>query len=123
MADLEIKGKKIAAIIAIDVSEDTDINPEDNYDFGNEKENEAYLARFKSGDLFMGQIRVIAYALGIKGVDYLGGCHLKSNNAYDSNPFNESVNETLLSYSMIENALSDLEKNILNQASLLKDFV
>lgn len=120
--DLAINGQTITTYITVKVEEDYDTDIEGGFDFGNETENKAYLARFESGELFMGCIVVKAQALGLCGVDVLGACHLYSNNMFDSSKFNQSVEETIESHAMVENALKDLENIIVHQARALAKF-
>lgn len=121
IADLEINGIKIPSQITVEVSKDY-MSPEGDFDFGDAKENAKYLARFRRLELFMAVITVTANAEGFSGADCLGACHIHSNNMFNSHPFNSDVESILIDHTMIENALSDLERNIRDAASRLKEY-
>jgi hypothetical protein len=120
--DLEVNGIKISAEVTIEVEEDGETNVRDDISFDNKELEEVYVRRFERGELFIGIISVTARAYGIEGLDILGGCHLCSNNAFNHQPFENSVNETVRDYSMVENALTELARNIREQAQQLKLF-
>ena len=117
---VEVGGIGIDAKITIEVHEDNETNPSEDFDFGNEEENAAYLARFVKGELFMGTILVRAEALGESGIDAMGACHLSSNNMFNSEPFEASVNNLLTDYAMVEKAIDELRENIKDKATMLK---
>ena len=96
--------------VKIEYSEDyDDIDVADTFDFGDEKENADYLARFKSGnDLVSLVIQVkITTEKGITGRDVLGGCHVKAGSESD-------IMQTITDNGMLDNAKDDLESSIIN---------
>ncbi len=119
---IKINGINVDVEIEIRVEED-DITPDGDFDFGDAEENAAYLRRFKSGELFIAVISVNARALGERGNDCLGGCHIHSNNLFDSTLFESDVNSTIREHTMVSNAVEDLKTSIVNKAKLLKGFV
>lgn len=118
---LMINGNKVKAQVTITVEED-DIDPAGDFDFGNEKENAEYLARFRSGELFVAVITVRATALGQEGTDCLGGCHIHSNNMFNSKPFDSDVESMIKDQCMIERATEELAKHIVDAANLLAPY-
>jgi len=108
--------------VTIEVAED-DIVPAGDFDFGDAAENEAYLDQFKSGELFIAVIRVTAEALGEEGTDYLGGCHVHSNNAFNSDPFAKDIDQLVMDHGMVDKALGDLMQAILIKANRLKPYI
>lgn len=119
---VHVHGKLLTVNISITVEEDPYIDIRGDFDFGDPIENEKYLNRFKSGELFMGMITVTAFALGETGADHLGACHLISNNYFNSEPFDTSVNDTVNTYDMINNAIDDLLKNLDEKAATLQKY-
>lgn len=107
----DTNGVKLSVLVIVEVDED-DIPPEGDFDFGNEEENDAYLNRFKSGELFRANILVKAIALGFEGFDSLGACHIHSNNMFNSKPFDQDVEDILREYGMIDNAIEHLVHEI-----------
>jgi hypothetical protein len=121
--DLEVNGIKFSAEVMIAVEEECDTRIEDDISFDDKEAEKLYIARFKRGELFIGCITVTARAYGLEGCDVLGACHLFSNNCFDSTAYERSVNETLSDYSMVENALTELKRNIKMQAADLQQFI
>lgn len=115
---IKVNDKLLPCIISIKVYAD-DVDPSDDFDFGDDEENSKYLKRFTSGELFMGVVVVEARALGELGVSSLGACHLVSNNFFNHTPFENSVNETVRDYDMLEEAKSELVKSIQDKVDLL----
>lgn len=74
-----VNDRSIDVTLVTSVSQD-DIDPAGDFDFGDEKENEDYLARFECGELFVGVVWLHAYALGVTASDTLSGCHLSTGN-------------------------------------------
>lgn len=111
----------VLAKITVEVDED-DIDVGDDIAFGNASEEARYIARFKSGELFLGIITVRAQALGEEGIDSLGACHLFSNNMFNHEPFNNSVERVLEDHAMIEQALGELVRAIESAANRLAPF-
>lgn len=118
---LKINDIEIEVLVSIFVSED-DLSPNGDFDFGDETENRKYLARFESGELFMGLIHVQATAMGLKGHSYLGACHLRSNNFFDPGPFTQDVESTVREHDMISEALGDLERTIIETGNRFSRF-
>ena len=56
---------------------------EGSFDFGNDKENKEYLAKFESGELLSVVIKVTASYQSISESDYLGGCHVRAKNLHE----------------------------------------
>src|ERR1700676_3896601 len=112
----KVNGIEITAEIVVSVNEDDNYSPTapNDFDFGNAAENKAYAKRFayESGDLFNGIITVKATAFGIEGFDSLSGCHLNCNNAFNSAPFENDVNQMVETHDMVSEALDDLVNNI-----------
>ncbi len=115
---IEINGRKIPAIVNIEVFED-DLPIE--VDFGNTDEEKKYLARFESGELFSACIKVTACALGQVDGDSLSACHLHSNNAFESK-FDDDLQGILEEHEMVENALENLKNTIIHQANKLAPY-
>lgn len=106
---IEVKGKKIQAEITIEVLEDDNSV---HYD----------VASLKRKDAFLGIISVKASAFGCEGWDSLGECEIYCNNMFNPKPFQENVDMYLNEYNLVNNALKDLEDNILQRAKELKQF-
>lgn len=115
IADLEVNGIKLKASIQIQVDEDRDYDLK-YWDDPRDRQ------RIKSGELFVAWVCVTATALEIEGTDSLSGCTLRPNNLFDSNPFETDLDAILTDNQMVENALSDLAKNIVARAKALKEF-
>jgi hypothetical protein len=76
---------------------------------------------FKPADgYFCAYILVKAEALGLEGFDSLGGCELRPNNYFNSQPFQDSIKSYLTDYDMIQNALDSLKSQIESQYLKLK---
>ena len=118
---ITINGSPINVEISIFVGED-DLDPEGTFDCGDEVENEEYLARFKSGELFMAVIGVEATALDETGTDYLGGCHIHANSRYSNNQLSADVAYFVEAYTMVENAKTELKDLIIRKANQLARF-
>lgn len=69
-------------------------------------------------DQFQALVIVSAEAFGIEGNDALGAVVLP-HNGYDSRPFNNAVESTLTEYGMINEAISELKKNLIKRAKQL----
>lgn len=100
----------------------TSIEPEfesvvGSYDFGDEVENAAYLARFESGELLNLIITVTAECCGVTGFDSLGGCHVTSAK------LESDVKDLIKNYAMVETAIDSLKSNLLDQAKRLNRFI
>lgn len=118
---LAINGIELEVKITIEVGED-DIHPSDDFDFGDLEENATYLDRFKTGELFIAVITVKAEALGLTGMDVLGGCHVHSNNMFNSDPYEQDIEELIRSHCMESEAIEDLKTIITKTANQLKPF-
>lgn len=82
-----------------------DMDVEGSFDFGNDEENKAYLARFNSGELSNIIIFVKVYdnSFNVCGEDILGGCHIRNT---------DDILATIKEYAMIDNAKLDLAKQL-----------
>jgi hypothetical protein len=111
IGQIEINGKRIMAHIHCAFEDDLD---QPDFDYGNESENKAELARFESGELSNMLLKVTASALGETGTDVLGQVFVKTS----------QVESDLLSvandHDMINNALIELKNNIIYQYKTLK---
>ena len=116
--EIDLNGKPVTVKVEIKVGED-DIDPAGDFDFGDEQENAAYLARFTSGELFAAVIVVHVCGLGIEGSDYLGACHIHSNNYFNPAPFEKDVLETVETYGMVANATEEWRQAVIDQANKL----
>ncbi len=105
-ANFELRGSKYEAQILIEVLPD-DIAPEDHFD------NAQDIADARAGKFDVMFIHVTARAFGIKGFDSIGAVCI-------ARP--EDVQTAIADYSMIENALTELAKNIVLQARNLSQF-
>ncbi len=126
-AIIRVNGQAVDVTITVLVAED-DLQIEDLYDDSVESFADVR-ARFERDGLFLGFIGVSAVALNAEGYDSLGGCELRCNNMFNSEPFEKSVHETLNAHGMIENALSNLKEQLeskyselLKQADTFKPF-
>lgn len=88
-------------------------------DFETKVQESAYRAKVERGDLFAGFIVVVAHAEGLEGEDSLGACELRPNNMFNSDPFEQSVNSYLETYSMVKSATDQLKRNLENEYSRL----
>jgi hypothetical protein len=111
--DIVINGRTIQAFVKITVEQEYDFDISDWEDATDQ-------ARIKSGELFVAWVQVLSFALGIEGCDSISWCTLRPNNMFNSEPFESDLKSILEDYNMIENSLMDLEKNIRDQAKLLK---
>lgn len=122
---IEVNGTKVEALIMITVHED-----QDAYDALIDCDDQAEVMRaVDRGELFGATVFVNASAFGLEGVDSLTGVGLVPNNAFNSEPFENSVNECIDSNGMIENALGDLRAQLetrytqlIEQAEIFKPF-
>jgi len=112
---LELNGHKIEAEIVVRYAFD-DESVDGSFDFGDEAENAAYLAKFASGELYSLFVAVDALALGEQGRDSLGCCHVNSATA------EKELLETMADHGMIEQACTDLIERIQGKATLLSRF-
>ncbi len=72
-----LAGRTLTVTLVTSFTED-DSEIAGSFDFGDEAENEAYLARFESSEVVNVLVRVEASWHDSKRSDYLGGCHLLS---------------------------------------------
>lgn len=114
---IKVNGHEVNVLIVITIHEDN-IDCADLY-FESEAQRTEYAAKFENGELFAGSIIVSAQALGLEGVDSLGACELVPNNLFDSKPFENSVNEYLKDYDLIDNAINRLEAQLEQRYSQL----
>lgn len=114
LVEFEFGGQKRQALVTIQVSEDFDVTPEGNFDFGDETENAEYLARFHSGELVMTHILVKALYLGVEGFDSLGACHLKASD------IEGDALDMIRDHGMVENAIDALKAELDVLAAALK---
>jgi len=105
--EIDVNGHRISVCITINVEED-DLQIEDTYDDQVEA-FEDIRKRFERDGLFLGCIIVTAESHGLSGIDSLGACELNCNNFYNSTPFENSVQNVVKHYGMIENALNSLK--------------
>lgn len=117
----DVKGIPVEFEVQIAVTED-DTDPEGDFDFGDATENVKYLAKFHSGELFMGCIRVTAIALGVEGSDYLAGCHLPSASGDGGRHLKREVMATADDHGMVDTAIADCITTIQAAAQRLKGF-
>lgn len=78
----------------------------DSFDFGDEKANEEYLERFRSGELISVVIYVKVFFDNFEGTDILGDCHVRDKFLLTD------IEETVKEHGMQQNARDDLRKNI-----------
>ena len=102
--EIDVNGTAVPATITVSVTED-DTDPAGDFDFGDADENAEYLARFQSGELFMGLIKVSATALGEECIEYLGSCHLRSGDE-------EAVKTYAREYQMIDAVIKELTDTV-----------
>jgi|ERR1019366_4096145 hypothetical protein len=93
----------------IGVSFDYDQFPEigHDFDYGNEKENNEELIRFKTGELVSIVIKITAHCEGETGYNYLGSNFVKSND------IENEVRRIIAEHDMKNNACIELKNNIL----------
>jgi hypothetical protein len=127
---------KIIRVNNVDVPIEVIITVEDDFegalldqDFETPGQRAEYVKKLDTGQLFAGIIVVEAIALGIIGIDTLGGCELVPNNLFNSEPFEASVQTYLSDYGMEENAINDLinqlarrHAELTKQAEVFKPF-
>lgn len=80
-------------------------------------ENPDDIKAIESGDVVLAIIQVQAFAHGIEGFDSLGACALRHDT------MECDVTETVAFNGMIENAISDLTKNILDTTKTLSVYM
>ena len=119
---------KVKAEVTIEVHDDEYGDLMDQ-DFETDKQRDAYRRKVQGGSIFAGVIIVKACAEGLEGSDSLGCCELRSNNMFNSKPFERSVRSYLKDYGMESNALKELKTSLesrydqlTTQAKLYKKF-
>jgi hypothetical protein len=117
--EIELTGKPVTVTVEIKVGEDEYTG---DFDFGDDEKNAAYLARFTSGELFNAVIAVYVHGLGIEGSDYIGSNHIHSNNYFNPALFEKDVLETVETYDMVETAIDDWKREVIDQANRLAAF-
>lgn len=122
---LEINGETTPVRIDVFVDEDECVDPAGDFDFGDDAENQKYLERFQSGELFIGviEVRATAIELGEFESDVLGACHLTSNNMFDSGPFTKDVENIIEEHGMVAQALECLKGVLKHKINLYKPFI
>jgi hypothetical protein len=85
---------------------------EGSVDFGSEEADREYYQRFYDGELQNVWISVKAYWQGAEGFDSLGGCHVKASG------LETDVVQIVAEYSMVEQALDSLKKQIQTNVKL-----
>ncbi len=110
-----LNGHEIEIEISIEIEEDS-TDPEEDFDFGNARDNAECLERFHSGELFMGTISVRATAEGFEGLACLGACHLISAE------LQKGALETIADYGLKEEAIEELLGAISDAAEQLKKY-
>lgn len=117
---VNVNGTKVDVTVTVTVDEDS-LGAEIllDADFETDAAREAYVAKVASGDVFAGTIHVDASALGLSGVDSLSGCELIGNHAWNSKPFEASVDSYLKDYGMEVNAINELIQLLENEYNLL----
>jgi len=91
--------------------------PENDFDFGNEKENKEYLMRFETGELLCVWIQVKAKCEGEEGTDSLGMCHVKAND------LESEIMNIVAEHDMKNNACIELRNNILCTAKRMEKYL
>lgn len=114
-SEIELNSKTIKVNITIHTIPECD-DVDGSFDFGNETDNQEYLSKFESGELESVIISVKASALGISATDNLGQCHVRSSK------FSDDIRDLIKDYSMATNALTELKKNIKEQANRLSEY-
>lgn len=115
--DVTIKGKAVAVTVTVYAGPAEYVDPAGDFDFGDEKENAEYLARFESGELVMTKIQVVADVFDLIGSAYLGACHMRSGE------FTKDVMGMVKEHGMAELAVGELVTEVELRAKQLKEFV
>jgi hypothetical protein len=115
---LTVNGHAVETVITVTVEEDDQSILMDQ-DFETPKQREAYASKVESGSIFCGHVAVTATALGLEGHDSIGGCELKPNNMFNSDPFEKSVNSVLKEYSLEQNAIDSLVTQLQDECTVL----
>lgn len=118
---IEVNGIPVQAMIRIYIDEDHDSDPFD-MDFESPEDRSAYERRFTRGELFNAWIQVVATAHGIDGSDTLCNVHMHCNNMFNPAPFEADLKSTLEDHDMIQNALNELTRELIEQANTLQPF-
>jgi hypothetical protein len=114
---IKVNGHTVDAVVTIQWTyEDSYPVAGQDFDFGDQKENEAYEARFNDRDLGNVLVSVIARAEGLEGLDTLGGCHVKWSN------FETDLTDLVNDHGMTENALEALKTEILDASKRLAKY-
>lgn len=117
----EVNGIPVKATVNVYVEEDFDSDPLD-LDFESEIDKKEYGQRFERGELFNAGITVEATAYGETGIDSLWGNHMACNNMFNPEPFENDLQSILKYHDMIENAIDNLKKQLVERANALKQF-
>lgn len=100
--EVKIGNKLVTVLIVFEYDYENEL-PE--IGFESNKEQDEYLEKFETGEYSNLFLRVIASALGEKGVDSLGQVHVVSKNA------DNDLIEIAESHGMVETAVGELVKN------------
>lgn len=112
---LSVNGIIVPATLKIKIENEQE-SVEGDFDFGDAKENAKYLKRFERGELLLLCVFVEVIAEGERGIDSLGMCHIKANNA------ESDVMDLVKDYGMVENAKQDCIDSIVTKAKRLVHF-
>lgn len=112
---IHINGQLLPVKVRYEIEYD-DYPIEDSFDFGDEKENEAYIERFRTGELESLIITVTAFAVGETGSDSLGGVHVVAGKSAD-------IYQTIENHDMVGNALTALKERIVTHARELQPYL
>lgn len=118
----DINGMPVTFEVEIAVAEDYGADPEGDFDFGDAQENAEYLARFESGELFMGLIQVTATALGVQGTDLMCSCHLPAVRGDGGKELAAEVIAMADDHDMVNIAIEECIQLIQDTAERLKGF-
>jgi hypothetical protein len=108
---IKVNDLDVAIDVVVTVSDESEYLNEflDTYEYA---DRELMIQKVESGELFPGTITVEAKAFDLIGFDSLGACELKPNNMFNSEPYNTSVEGYVAEYSMEENAIAELVKQL-----------
>ncbi len=125
---ITVNGHGVECLVKVLVNEDS-LEYLTDQDYENETQRLEHLNRIESGEVFSAWIEVQVSALGLTAHDTLGACEIRSNNMFNSEPFESDVNQVLESNGLEENATNDLIKQIeaqhetlIRQADMYKKF-
>lgn len=113
-----VNGNKVDVEFTVKVNEDDNRYIMDQ-DFESESKKAEFVSKVENGELFSAWVEVQASAEGLTGYDTLGACVLHANNMFNSTPFNQSVEATLIDNGMEANALDDLNRQLETEYSRL----